>query len=120
MSDQQSDNPISDAIRSIDQHESIQEIQRALAQARQRLKSIPDDVARDGLFWGFFADGGATGKKWTREIFGEVELPIMAGVPLAEELTTGFHQGVLAIGVNALGFVVVTGDGADAADLTRL
>ena len=51
------------------------------------IKSIPDDVARDGLFWGFFADGGATGKKWTREIFGEVELPIMAGVPLAEELT---------------------------------
>ena len=43
MSDQQSDNPISDAIRSIDQHESMQEIQRALAQARQRLKSIPDD-----------------------------------------------------------------------------
>jgi hypothetical protein len=43
MSDQQSDTPISDAIRSIDQHESIQEIQQALAQARQRLKSIPDD-----------------------------------------------------------------------------
>lgn len=51
------------------------------------IKSIPDEVAREGLFWGFFADGGATGKKWTREIFGEIELPLLAGVPAAEELT---------------------------------
>ena len=51
------------------------------------IKSVPDDIARDGLFWGFFADGGATGTKWTHEIFGEIELPLMAGVPLAEELT---------------------------------
>ncbi|MEJ2400979.1 MAG: TonB-dependent receptor [Xanthomonadales bacterium] len=51
------------------------------------INSSPDEVAREGLFWGFFADGGATGKKWTNEVFGEVELPLMAGVPLAEELT---------------------------------
>jgi iron complex outermembrane receptor protein len=50
------------------------------------IKSIPDDVARDGLFFGFFADGGATGSKATKELFGEVELPLLAGVPFAEEL----------------------------------
>ncbi len=51
------------------------------------IKSIPDNVARDGLFWGFFSDGGATGDKDTDEIFGEVELPILAGVKGFEELT---------------------------------
>ena len=50
------------------------------------LDSIPDEVARDGLFFGFFADGGAIGDKYTREIFGEVEIPIIAGQPAAEEL----------------------------------
>ncbi len=50
------------------------------------INSIPDDVARDGLFFGFFADQGATGEKWTRELFGEVELPILAGVPGADQL----------------------------------
>lgn len=43
MNGQKSDTSISDAITSIDQSESIQEIQQALAQARKHLKSIPDD-----------------------------------------------------------------------------
>lgn len=51
------------------------------------IDSIPDEVARDGLFFGFFSDGGATGSKWTRELFGEIELPLLAGVPMASELT---------------------------------
>ncbi len=51
------------------------------------IKSIPDAVARDGLFFGFFTDGGATGDKDTDEIFAEVELPLLAGVPGFEELT---------------------------------
>ena len=51
------------------------------------IDSIPDAVARDGLFFGFFSDGGATGTKWTRELFGEIELPILAGMAGAEELT---------------------------------
>ena len=50
------------------------------------LDSIPDNVARDGLFIGYFADGGAIGDKYTREIFGELEIPIIAGQPAAEEL----------------------------------
>ena len=51
------------------------------------IKSIPDAVARDGLFFGFFSDGGAVGEKWTNEFFTEVELPLLAGVQAAEELS---------------------------------
>ena len=51
-----------------------------------KIKSIPDEVARDGLLWGFFSDGGATGSKTTSEIFGEIELPILANRPMADEL----------------------------------
>ncbi len=50
------------------------------------IASIPDDVARDGLFFGFFSDGGATGNKDTDELFAEIELPLLAGVAGAEEL----------------------------------
>ncbi len=51
------------------------------------INSIPDDVARDGLFFGFFSDGGAVGEKYTQEVFGEVEIPIFAGTPGFQELT---------------------------------
>ena len=51
------------------------------------IASIPDAVAREGLFFGFFSDGGATGDKDTDEWFAEVEIPLLAGVFAAEELT---------------------------------
>jgi iron complex outermembrane receptor protein len=51
------------------------------------INSIPDQVAEDGLFFGFFSDGGAVGEKTTKEAFGEIELPILAGIQGAEELT---------------------------------
>ncbi len=51
------------------------------------INSIPDAVARDGLFFGFFSDGGATGDKDTDELFAEIEIPILAGIPAFEELT---------------------------------
>lgn len=54
---------------------------------RDEISSEPDDVAEDGLFFGFFSDGGADGEKDTREVYGELELPILAGKPFAEELT---------------------------------
>ena len=50
------------------------------------IDSKPNAVARDGLFWGFFADGGAVGKKYTREAFGEVEVPLLANMRFATEL----------------------------------
>ncbi len=51
------------------------------------INSLPDNVARDGLFFGFFADGGAVGEKYTQEAFAEIELPLVAGQPGFEELT---------------------------------
>ncbi|MDH5622659.1 MAG: TonB-dependent receptor plug domain-containing protein, partial [Gammaproteobacteria bacterium] len=51
------------------------------------IASIPDAVARDGLFFGFFSDGGATGDKDTDELFAEIEIPLLAGVRAFEELT---------------------------------
>ena len=51
------------------------------------INSIPDDIARDGLFFGFFSDQGAVGKKWTKEYFAETEIPLLAGKPGFEELT---------------------------------
>lgn len=50
------------------------------------INSIPDNVAEDGLFFGFFSDGGAVGSKETKEIFGEVELPLLADTPGVQEL----------------------------------
>ena len=52
-----------------------------------QITSVPDHVARDGLFWGFFADGGAKGQKDIKEVFGEIELPILADRFAATELT---------------------------------
>ena len=52
-----------------------------------QITSIPDNVARDGLMFGFFSDGGATGEKYIREAFGEVEIPILANQFAATELT---------------------------------
>ena len=51
------------------------------------IASIPNDVARDGLLWGYFKDLGAIGEKDTKEYFAEVEIPVLASVPAAEELT---------------------------------
>jgi iron complex outermembrane receptor protein len=51
------------------------------------IDSNPDNVARDGLFFGFFSDAGASGEKWTREAFFELDAPLLANHPLATELT---------------------------------
>ena len=50
------------------------------------IDSQPDDIAANGLFFGFFSDLGAEGEKWTREGFAEVFVPILGGKPLAREL----------------------------------
>ncbi|HEX7060784.1 MAG TPA: TonB-dependent receptor [Woeseiaceae bacterium] len=54
---------------------------------KDEIDSIPDPVARDGLFFGFFSDGGAVGDKTTKEAFGEIELPLLANLPAAQEVT---------------------------------
>ena len=50
------------------------------------IDSIPDAVAAEGLFWGFFADKGAVGDRDVKEIFAEIEIPVLANLPLATEL----------------------------------
>lgn len=43
------------------------------------IDSNPNDVASDGLLFGFFADGGALGDVTNKELFGELSLPLGTG-----------------------------------------
>ena len=54
---------------------------------KDAINSIPDAVARDGLFFGYFSDGGAIGSKDMTEAFFELEAPILMGEKFAKELT---------------------------------
>jgi iron complex outermembrane receptor protein len=54
---------------------------------KDEITSMPDAVARDGLFFGYFSDGGAVGEKDMKEVFVEIEAPLLAGKSLAKELT---------------------------------
>ena len=54
---------------------------------KDEINSMPDNVARDGLFFGYFSDGGAVGSKDMSELFFEVEAPLIANKPFAKELT---------------------------------
>jgi iron complex outermembrane receptor protein len=51
------------------------------------IDSIPNATAADGLFFGFSADQGAVGEKYTREFFAEMELPLFANYKGMKELT---------------------------------
>lgn len=51
------------------------------------ITSVPDHVARDGLLFGFFSDGGAVGDRRTQEVFGEVEAPLLGNMTAVEDLT---------------------------------
>ncbi|WP_299191407.1 TonB-dependent receptor [uncultured Erythrobacter sp.] len=54
---------------------------------KDEINSVPNDIASNGLFFAFFADSGASGSRTVREAFGELDIPLMAGEPLVEELT---------------------------------
>lgn len=54
---------------------------------RDEIKSNPNDVAADGLLWGYFSDQGANGSRNLKEIFTEIEMPLVTGKPLVEEFT---------------------------------
>ncbi|MBX7493781.1 TonB-dependent receptor [Qipengyuania sp. 1NDW9] len=53
---------------------------------RDEINSVASDVASNGLFFGFFADSGATGSKEIKEAFGEIDIPLQAGKPWVQEL----------------------------------
>jgi iron complex outermembrane receptor protein len=46
-----------------------------------------NDVAAQGLLWGYFSDEGADGSRNIREVYFETELPLLKGRKFAEELT---------------------------------
>ncbi len=54
------------------------------------IDSQPDEIARDGLFFGFFSDQGASGDRWTREVFGELVAPLVADKFLVSSLDVEF------------------------------
>ncbi|MEL7729012.1 TonB-dependent receptor [Citromicrobium bathyomarinum] len=43
---------------------------------KDRIASTPNDVANNGLFFGFFSDGGAAGDKYLLEGFAELDVPV--------------------------------------------
>jgi len=51
------------------------------------IDSQPDDIARDGLFFGFFSDAGASGDVTKKELYGEISLPLGLGVDGFREFT---------------------------------
>jgi len=50
------------------------------------IDSIPDEIAAQGLFFGFFSDLGAKGQKTTKEAFAEAYIPIVADKPFFRKL----------------------------------
>ncbi len=59
---------------------------------RSAIDSIPNNVAEQGLLYNFYSDRGAVGDKTTREIFAEVEIPVLANVPFADSLIGNFSR----------------------------
>ncbi|RKQ70872.1 TonB-dependent receptor-like protein [Litorimonas taeanensis] len=51
-----------------------------------KINSAPSVVASNGLFFGFFSDGGAVGDKTIKELFAEVDIPLIADYPLFKSL----------------------------------
>ncbi|MGB0905910.1 MAG: TonB-dependent receptor domain-containing protein [Maricaulaceae bacterium] len=60
-----------------------------------QISSTPDEIARDGLFWGFFSDGGAQGEKFVREVYAEVDIPLVAAKPFFQQLDLNLSGRVL-------------------------
>ncbi|MGB3469641.1 MAG: TonB-dependent receptor [Erythrobacter sp.] len=51
-----------------------------------KIDSEPDFISSNGLFFARNTDAGAQGSAWIRELFGEVDIPLVAGETLVEEL----------------------------------
>ncbi|WP_328824525.1 TonB-dependent receptor [Thalassotalea algicola] len=54
---------------------------------RDEIESNNNDVATDGLLWGWFSDKGANGSRNLKEAFTEMEFPLVSGREWVEELT---------------------------------
>ncbi len=54
---------------------------------RVSIDDNPSDIERTGGLWGQSSATGTEGKDYISELFGEVEIPLLAGLPGIEELT---------------------------------
>ena len=54
---------------------------------KDEIRSIPDEVAAEGLLVSYYRDRGAVGDKYIRELFAEAELPLSGGRVAAREVT---------------------------------
>jgi iron complex outermembrane receptor protein len=54
---------------------------------RDEIKSNNNDVATEGLLWGYFSDKGAEGSRNLKELFTEIDFPLISGLEGVEELT---------------------------------
>ena len=54
---------------------------------KDEIDSVPDDIAANGLFFGFFSDQGAVGSRDIIEGFGEISVPIVADQPFFKLLS---------------------------------
>lgn len=53
---------------------------------KDKVDSQPNEVARDGLLYGFFTDRGAFGSRNLKEAYLETEFRLLEGQPMADEL----------------------------------
>ena len=53
---------------------------------KDEINSLPSAVASNGLFFAFTQDRGAVGEKTVKEIFGELDIPLIADYPLFKQL----------------------------------
>ncbi|XQW85977.1 TonB-dependent receptor domain-containing protein [Thalassotalea piscium] len=54
---------------------------------RDEIKSDNNDVATEGYLWGWFSDKGASGARNLKEVFTEIDFPLLSGIQGVEELT---------------------------------
>ena len=59
---------------------------------RSEIESIPNNVAEQGLLFNFYSDRRAVGDKTTKELFAEIEIPVLANVPFAESFIGNFSR----------------------------
>ncbi len=52
-----------------------------------RIQTATDAGASNGDFFGFFGDPGSNGERWLRESFMELDLPVLADMPLVSDLS---------------------------------
>lgn len=77
----------------------------------ETIKSRPNNVASDGLLFGFFSDSGTNANRDIVEAFGEIDIPVAAGLPFAEQIDVNLSGRVLddSVGGSAAVYAIKAG-----------